>query len=113
MNSAGFRVSEKKTKKSITISLIKLDSYVKNKKVDRVDLIKYDIEGSEKEGLIGAIETIRTYKPKLQICLYHKVEDLYEIPLMIENMFKENNYKYFLGHHHPSHWETVLYVIER
>jgi len=85
----------------------KLDTYVKNEKLDRVDLIKLDIEGSELEALKGSTETIKNYLPKLQICLYHKAEDLWEIPLFIKSIVPQ--YKMFIGHHSCCRFDTVLY----
>lgn len=52
----------------------------------KVDFIKMDVEGSEKESLSGARETIRKDHPVLAVSVYHKIEDLYEIPRMIEDI---------------------------
>ncbi len=52
----------------------------------KVDFIKMDVEGSEKESLSGACETIRKDHPVLAVSVYHKIEDLYEIPRMIEDI---------------------------
>jgi len=45
-----------------------------------------DIEGSEKEALMGAANIIKAAKPKLAICAYHKTEDIYELPQTILNI---------------------------
>ena len=42
--------------------------------------IKMDVEGLELAILKGALETIRQYHPYLAVCVYHKIEDIYEIP---------------------------------
>ena len=56
--------------------------------------IKMDIEGAEKEALIGAEQIIRCHKPKLAICVYHKPEDIYVLPELI-NSFRED-YRFYL-----------------
>jgi FkbM family methyltransferase len=78
-----------------------------------VTFIKMDIEGSELEALKGASRTISKYKPKLAICIYHKIEDFWEIPLYINTLVPE--YKFYIGHHDPILGcnETVLYAIIR
>ena len=59
--------------------------------------------------LIGAEETIRKYKPKLAISLYHKPEDIWEIPAYIISLQK--GYRLYLRHYSPWHEETVLYAV--
>jgi len=49
------------------ISIITLDDFIKREKVNRVDLIKIDTEGYEMHVLKGAIQTLKTFKPKLFI----------------------------------------------
>lgn len=68
-----------------------------------------DIEGSEMEALKGAENTIGKYKPRLAICVYHKPEDIIEIPLKILELNPE--YKLYLRHYSYIHTETVLYAI--
>ena len=76
---------------------------------DEVTFIKMDIEGSEQDALLGAQEHIRKTYPKLAICIYHRIEDLWEIPLMIQKLFPE--YSHFELHHHSTVFtDTVLYV---
>jgi len=70
--------------------------------------IKMDIEGAEKQALLGAEKTIKKYKPKLAICVYHKVEDMYELPELIRGM--NTDYKLYLRNYHE-YTETVLYAI--
>ncbi|SDW87741.1 methyltransferase, FkbM family [Lachnospiraceae bacterium KHCPX20] len=51
----------------------------------KVTFIKMNIEGSEKQALRGARETVEKYRPQLAIAGYHRTEDLWEIPLMIKS----------------------------
>lgn len=50
-----------------SISVITLDDFVKEEGIGRVDVIKIDIEGGEREMLLGALETIRRWKPVIFI----------------------------------------------
>lgn len=71
--------------------------------------IKMDIEGSESEALTGTKETIWKYKPRLAICVYHKPEDIIDIPKLILEL--NPDYKLFLRHYSYLDTETVLYAI--
>jgi len=75
----------------------------------KVNTIKMDIEGSEIEAIKGAKETILRYCPKLQICVYHKMDDLWNIPLLIRSI--NPKYKFYLGHHSQNIFDTLLYAI--
>lgn len=72
-------------------------------------MIKMDVEGSELESLKGAKRTIQRDKPKLAICIYHKPEDMTEIPMFIKELVPE--YRLYVRHHSNSDLETVLYAI--
>ncbi len=74
--------------------------------IDALDLepgydiyIKLDIEGSEMRALKGAEKLIRERKPNLAICLYHKPNDIVEIPIYLKSLVPE--YKiYLVGNAH-------------
>jgi len=78
-------------------------------KDEKVTYIKMDIEGSVLQALSGAEEIIKKQKPKLAICLYHKPEHLWEVPLYIKKIVPE--YKIFIRHHTPLEYETVCYAV--
>ncbi len=65
------------------IQTVTLDDYVVLSGLERVDFIKMDIEGSEAMALAGARQTIRHFRPKLAICLYHKWDDVFTLPQLI------------------------------
>ena len=73
-----------------------------------VTFIKMDIEGAEYEALKGAERIIREQKPKLAICVYHKPQDIWELPELILDYNKE--YRFYLRHYSYRHAETVLYA---
>ena len=76
---------------------------------DRITMIKMDVEGAELESLKGAKQTIIKDKPKLAICIYHKPEDMWEIPLYIKELVPE--YRLYIRHHCRADSETVLYAV--
>lgn len=75
---------------------------------DKATFIKMDVEGAEYEALVGAQETIRKYKPKLAISLYHKPLDVLEIPELLLSL--RSDYKFGLRHYSSTMLETVLYA---
>jgi len=86
------------------IEVTKLDDEIDGK----VTFIKMDIEGAETDALLGAEKTIKTHKPKLAICIYHKMDDLWKIPLLVNSFVPE--YKLYIRHHKYSFIDTVLYA---
>lgn len=62
---------------------ITLDDYVERSGIKQVDFIKMDIEGGEREAMKGALETIKRFKPRLAICVYHLWDDVFVLPEMI------------------------------
>jgi len=68
-----------------------LDSLVESGEIPRVDFVKADIEGSERNLLAGARETIRRFHPRLSLCIYHRPDDkevLTELLLDIEPKYR-------------------------
>ena len=73
--------------------------------------IKMDVEGSEREAIAGAAATVSRCGPKLNIALYHRVGDIFELPLLIHDISGE--YRLYMRHHpyYPA-WDTNLYAIQ-
>lgn len=78
---------------------------------EKVTFIKMDIEGAEMHALQGAERTISRNLPKLAICIYHKPQDLWEIPLFIKRNWEQ--YDIFIRHHTDLLNETVCYAVPR
>lgn len=75
-----------------------------------VTFVKMDIEGSEREALEGMQQSIQKYHPVLAISIYHKLTDLYEIPLQIQKM--DARYRLYIRCYAPnSDTEIVCYAI--
>lgn len=100
---AGSKVSNEGKRK---IKLISLDQYLYNRKPT---LIKFDIEGSETDAILGMKKIMKELKPKLAICIYHKPSDLWKIPLLIKKI--NPRYKIFIRHYTQTQHDTVCYAI--
>jgi FkbM family methyltransferase len=90
---------------NVEVPVVSLDAFFADK--EKPTFIKMDIEGSEMAAILGAKYLIRDCKPKLAICLYHKPEDMIEIPKLIREILPE--YKFILKQHRGLNTETVLY----
>ena len=73
-----------------------------------VTFIKMDVEGAELKALYGAEKIIKANRPKLAICLYHKPEDIIEIPEYIINLGLD--YSLYIRHQSFCTGETILYA---
>ncbi len=100
--SVGSRISDDET--GTRINVVSLDEAIK-----KATFIKMDIEGAELEALKGSRSIIEQCHPKLAICIYHKPEDLIEIPCFIREIHPD--YKLFVRHYSCTSAETVLYAI--
>jgi len=70
-----------------------------------------DVEGAEAEAIKGSKIIIKTYKPILAICVYHKSGDLWELPILVKNL--NPSYSMYLRNHGHMGLETVLYCVDR
>jgi FkbM family methyltransferase len=91
---------------SYSVECITLDELLEGK---RPSYIKMDIEGAELDALKGTQKTIQTHEPVLAICLYHKQEHLWEIPLLLHSFFDQ--YSFFLRRYSDHCWESVCYAV--
>jgi FkbM family methyltransferase len=87
---------------------ITIDDFVAEQGISKVDFIKMDIEGSELNALIGAVETIRRFRPELAISVYHKDEDFCQIPLYINDL--DLGYEFYIDHFSIHREESILFA---
>lgn len=87
---------------------VKVDDFVRENSLDRVDLIKMDIEGAEPQALRGAEQTLRKFRPKLAIAVYHKWDDFITIPKYLDEL--NLGYEFYLDHFTIHQEETVLFA---
>jgi FkbM family methyltransferase len=76
------------------ITITTLDRFVEENKPLRIDFIKADIEGAERDMLRGASNVLKTFAPKLAICTYHLPDD----PEVLEAIIREANPDYKVVH---------------
>lgn len=90
---------------SIKVRAVQLDNHLASIKPT---MIKMDIEGAEMDALHGAEIIIKEFKPKLAICLYHRMDDILDIPEFIHELVPE--YKLYIRHQSAMYFDTVLYA---
>jgi len=68
---------------TIEVPVTTIDKLVETLGLPRVDYIKMDIEGSEREALQGARETLRRFRPRLMLDSYHRRDDMAVLPPLV------------------------------
>lgn len=76
----------------------------------RPDYIKYDVEGSEHQALMGSRHTIKTHCPHLLVSLYHRSEDLFALPALIREIAPGHKLYLRKLRYIPA-WDLNLYAI--
>ncbi|MCK7547019.1 FkbM family methyltransferase [Marinobacter koreensis] len=93
------------TPSDVTIETARLDDIIEKP----VSFIKMDIEGHELSALEGAELQIRKHAPRLAICVYHRAQDLREIPELVLSYYPY--YSLYLRHYMEGFTESVMYFI--
>ncbi len=88
--STGVERLRDENKKHVEVDAITLDDFVERREMTKVDFIKADIEGAERNMLRGAKNVLRTFAPKLSICTYHLPDD----PCVLREIILDANPNY-------------------
>jgi len=87
--------------KNIPVHQITIDNFVEKNKIEKINFIKADIEGSERDMLRGGEKTIKRFKPKLSIRTYHLPDD----PEVLEKIIHE-----FVPEYKIEHGKKTIYA---
>lgn len=93
--------------KTESVELIKVDALLES-----ADYIKYDVEGSEREALIGSRETIQRSRPALLVSLYHKSRDIFELVNLLHTEYPDYKMHLLRLRCLPA-WEINLIMLPR
>ena len=75
-----------------------------------VGSIKIDAEGMDEEVICGAVNTIYCCKCNVGVALYHRAEDIIELPLLLRK--HNSKYKFYLRKkEYVPAWDVFLYAI--
>jgi FkbM family methyltransferase len=75
----------------------------------RVTYVSMDIEGAERNALLGGEQSVKKWKPRIAVCVYHRREDLFDLILLLKSFVPE--YRFYLRHYSDNQTETVLYAV--
>jgi FkbM family methyltransferase len=81
-NASANVVSSGVDENSVSVDAVRIDDDIK----EPITFLKMDIEGAEQSAIRGAAEHIKNDKPKLGLSIYHSYEDMWKIPLMIDEI---------------------------
>lgn len=69
--------------RSIRVPVRPIDHMLKERGIRKVDVLKMDIEGAERQALLGAGEVLRTHRPRVMLDAYHKDDDQTALPAIL------------------------------
>ncbi len=101
------RGSSVKSGGSQPLAVTKIDTLYRRR---TLTYLKADVEGAERRALLGGALTLKRDKPKINLAVYHRSEDLFELPLLLHEINPE--YRLYLRQHpHIPAWDLNLYAV--
>lgn len=95
----------------VRVPLTTIDKIVAELDLRRVDFIKMDIEGAEKEALRGASDTIKRFRPRMSISSEHLDDDFTAIPAVVKSIEPRYSYRGCDCDKRPRTWKWRALVI--
>lgn len=80
---SGSLVTKEAGSRTLRVPVRPIDDMVANLNLDKLDFVKMDIEGAEREALKGGAGTLRRFKPRLMLDAYHLSDDSIVLPAAI------------------------------
>ena len=94
-------------KGNIKVPMYTVDSMVCD---SHVSYIKIDVEGNEADSIRGAAGTIKKDHPSMLISAYHRSEDIFSLPLLVDSI--SGGYRILMRHHrYIPDWDTNYYFL--
>jgi FkbM family methyltransferase len=83
------RIEEKGQGHLVEVPLTTIDAIVSRLGLERVDFIKMDIEGAERNAIQGASETLRRFHPRLAIATENLPDDIEAVPAAVRQIVED------------------------
>lgn len=93
------------------ISVVNTAVFLKMHADQPLTFMKLDIEGKEADVLKNMADYLKEHKPDIAISIYHRLEDLWELPLFIKSL--SSDYEIAIRHNTNYFTETVCYASTR
>ncbi len=107
-NGPGTRLTSSAGQSECRVKTMHIDGLVGSGMAKKIDFIKMDIEGAELQALKGAEKTIKKFKPKLAITVYHDFKDFWTIPQYIDSL--DLGYQFEMRHFTIHSEETLIFA---
>jgi hypothetical protein len=105
-DAAGATRASVKEAGAIQVNCVTLDKELAG---EASSFLKYDVEGTELDALIGAQDIKGCLRPIVAVSVYHRPEDLWQIPLYLQSL--NPGYHFSLRSHDEEGRDLVSYVI--
>lgn len=79
------------------IEVITLDKALSGLNIDKIDVIKMDIEGFEIDAVKGMKNTIKRYHPKLKIATYYEYYNAIRVKIFATKFLKITSVRYMVA----------------
>lgn len=91
----------------VAVPIVSLDDYFGDRRAPT--FVKMDVEGAERDALNGGRRLLRSARPFLAISAYHHPADLWRIPIQIEGLVRDCDFR--LRHYTEAFDDTVCYAL--
>lgn len=74
---------EAPVRSEVPVELVTIDALAEELGLERLDFVKMDIEGAERQAIEGAVETLRRFRPRMAIATENLLDDIEAVPAAV------------------------------